>query len=63
MLAFKLAFVVLIVLTSFFHDFILGPKARGSKTYSAIAKVVGRSNLFLALIIVLFAVFLRLGGF
>ncbi|OGP36085.1 MAG: hypothetical protein A2X87_07325 [Deltaproteobacteria bacterium GWC2_42_51] len=62
-LAFKLAFVVLIVLTSFFHDFILGPKARGSKTYSAIAKVVGRSNLFLALIIVLFAVFLRLGGF
>lgn len=62
-LAIKISFVILIISTSLLHDFILGPKARSSSGYSRIAKWLGRSNLFIALAIVLFAVFLRLGGF
>lgn len=59
----KISFVVLIILTSLLHDFIFGPKARTSAGYSNIAKWLGRSNLFIALAIVLFAVIIRLGGF
>lgn len=59
----KISFVVLIIMTSLLHDFIFGPKARNSPACSFIAKWLGRSNLFIALTIVLFAVFLRLGGF
>ncbi len=62
-LAIKISFVLLIISTSLIHDFIFGPKARNSSGYSNIAKWLGRSNLFIALAIVLFAVFLRLGGF
>lgn len=58
----KVALVVLIVLSSFFHDFLIGPKARSSPKYSTIARVFGRGNLLIALLIVLFAVFIRLGG-
>ncbi|MDP2682140.1 MAG: CopD family protein [Deltaproteobacteria bacterium] len=62
-LAIKILFVIFIISTSLLHDFIFGPKARNSSVYSNIAKWLGRSNLFIALAIVLFAVFLRLGGF
>ncbi|HBR18150.1 MAG: hypothetical protein A3G39_02585 [Deltaproteobacteria bacterium RIFCSPLOWO2_12_FULL_43_16] len=62
-LAVKSALVILIVLTSLSHDFFFGPKARTSPAYSAFAKWLGRSNLFIALAIVVFAVLLRLGGF
>ena len=59
----KISFVILIIVTSLLHDFVFGPRARSSPAYSAFAKWLGRSNLFIALVIVFFAVFLRLGGF
>jgi len=62
-LSIKISFVILIILTSLLHDFVFGPKAGNSPGYSSFAKWLGRSNLFTAIIIVLFAVFLRLGGF
>jgi putative copper resistance protein D len=58
----KITLVILIVISSFLHDFWIGPGARGSKKYSTIAKVVGRSNLLVALLIVLAAVFMRAAG-
>lgn len=58
----KLALVVIIVISSLVHDFWLGPKARNSPNFSFYAKIFGRSNLILALLIVLFAVFIRAGG-
>lgn len=61
-LAIKLSLVALIVLSSFLHDFWLGPKARNSPNFSRFAKIFGRSNLIIALLIVIFAVFLRAGG-
>ncbi len=57
----KLVFVFIIVVTSLAHDFWLGPKARGSAGYSRLAMYLGRSNLIVALIIVVFAVLLRTG--
>jgi copper resistance protein D len=62
-LAIKISFVILIISTSLFHDFIFGPMAKNSPGYSRLAKWLGRSNLFIALAIVFFAVILRLGGF
>jgi len=62
-LAFKLAFVFIIVVSSFTHDFFFGPRARNSPRYSMIAKVFGRGNLLIALVIVVLAVILRAGGF
>lgn len=59
----KIFLVTLIVLSSLFHDFWLGPKARNSPTFSTLAKIFGRSNLIVALIIVIVAVFIRAGGF
>lgn len=59
-LAFKLTFVTIIVLSSLFHDFWLGPKARYSRSLSRWARIFGRTNLLIALIIVLCAVLLRL---
>ncbi|MFQ5480868.1 MAG: DUF4149 domain-containing protein [Thermodesulfobacteriota bacterium] len=61
-LTIKLTFVTILVISSLVHDFWLGPKARGSKNFTTIAKIFGRSNLFIAIIIVIFAVFLRVGG-
>ncbi|MBI5562425.1 MAG: DUF4149 domain-containing protein [Deltaproteobacteria bacterium] len=61
-LAVKLTFVTLIVLSSLFHDFYLGPNARTSPKISRWARVFGRTNLLLALIIVILAVILRTGG-
>ena len=58
----KLALVALIVASSLVHDFWLGPKARNSPGFSRIAKIFGRSNLIVALLIVIFAVMLRAGG-
>lgn len=58
----KLIFVFLIVLSSLLHDFWLGPKARQSRSYSKFAVIFGRSNLIVALIIVVYAVIIRAGG-
>ncbi len=62
-LSVKLSFVILIVISSLVHDFWLGPKARSSPKFSKYAKIFGRSNLVIALLIVIFAVILRSGGF
>lgn len=61
-LAIKLALVFIIVVSSLVHDFWLGPRARSSPNFSSIAKVFGRTNLIIALLIVIFAVILRAGG-
>ncbi len=61
-LSIKLTLVVIIVLSSFVHDFWLGPKARNSSKFSRIARIFGRGNLLIALLIVIFAVILRAGG-
>lgn len=58
----KLSLVSLIVVTSFSHDFIFGPKAIDSFYYSSLARLLGRINLIIALLIVLFGVILRFGG-
>lgn len=61
-LAIKLGLVALIVTLSFIHDFFLGPKARNSPNFSKIARIFGRTNLIIALLIVIFAVIIRAGG-
>lgn len=58
----KVTLVTIIVISSFVHDFFLGPKARNSPTFSKTARLFGRVNLLIALAIVLFAVFIRAGG-
>ena len=58
----KLALVALIVISSLVHDFYVGPKAKTSPKIAGYARIFGRGNMILALIIVLFAVFIRLGG-
>lgn len=57
----KLAFVFLIVVSSLAHDFWFGPRARGSAGYSRLAMYMGRSNLIIAIVIVVLAVLLRTG--
>lgn len=61
-LAIKLALVILIVLSALVHDFWIGPRARSSPRFSAMARLFGRGNLLIALLIVVFAVILRAGG-
>jgi putative copper export protein len=61
-LAVKLALVILIVVSALVHDFWIGPRARNSPGFSKIARLVGRANLIIALLIVVFAVILRAGG-
>ncbi len=58
----KLLLVAAIVVSSLIHDFYLGPKARTDRKYSSVARRVGRLNLLIAMLIVLFATFIRLGG-
>jgi putative copper export protein len=58
----KLILVTIIIISSLIHDFYLGPKARSDRRYSHLARALGRGNLFIAILIALFAVFLRLGG-
>lgn len=62
-LAWKLALVTLLVISSLIHDFYVGPKAKESPRLSRMARIFGRSNLLVALVIVVFAVILRAGGF
>ncbi len=59
----KLGLVFIIVVSSLVHDFFLGPKARLSPRYSTLARYFGRSNLIIAVFIVILAVILRAGGF
>lgn len=58
----KLILVFIIVVSSLLHDFWVGPKARESRKFSAYARIFGRTNLILAVLIVLFAVFIRTAG-
>lgn len=58
----KVCLVVIIVLSSLLHDFWLGPAARNSAKLSSIARIFGRTNLIIALLIVIFAVIIRAGG-
>ena len=58
----KLILVFIIVVSSLLHDFWVGPKARESRKFSAYARIFGRANLILAVLIVLFAVFIRTAG-
>ncbi len=58
----KIMLVTTIVVLSFLHDFFVGPMARDNPYYSNIARWIGRFNLLLALLIVLFGVFIRFGG-
>jgi len=60
--AVKILLVILIVLSALVHDFWIGPKARNSPKHSKMARIFGRTNLIIALLIVLFAVFIRAGG-
>ncbi len=61
-LAIKLTLVAIIVISSLIHDFYLGPKARTSPRLTLLAKIFGRGNLIIALLIVIFAVLLRARG-
>ncbi|MBE9532175.1 MAG: DUF4149 domain-containing protein [Proteobacteria bacterium] len=58
----KLILVFALVSSSLLHDFWVGPKARNSEKFRTYAKIFGRGNLIMALLIVLFAVFIRTGG-
>ena len=58
----KLALVLLIIVSSLLHDFWVGPNARSSTKFSLYAKIFGRGNLIIALLIVIFAVIIRTGG-
>jgi putative copper export protein len=62
MLLIKLILVFIIVVSSLLHDFWVGPKARESKKFSTYARIFGRTNLIIAILIVLFAVFVRTAG-
>lgn len=59
----KLSLVTYIVISSLFHDFVFGPKARHNALAGTIARYIGRTNLVVAIFIVFSAVALRLGGF
>lgn len=61
-LAVKLALVAIIVTSALVHDFWVGPRARNSPRHSKMARIFGRANLIIAVLIVLFAVLLRAGG-
>lgn len=58
----KLTFIFLIVASSLTHDFWFGPRAREDENMRKYAKFWGRSNFIMALVIVFFAVSLRLGS-
>lgn len=59
----KLGLVFILIVSCALHDFWVGPKARTSPKFSRYAKIFGRSNLILAVLIVVFAVIIRAGGF
>lgn len=63
-LIFKLTLVVLVIVLTLVHDFILGPKSialsrqkRGPHPFQAVVRWVARLNLILGLLVVLAAVF------
>ncbi len=58
----KLSLIAILITSSLIHDFFIGPKSRDSEKFSLIAKLMGRSNLVIALFIILFAVLLRLNS-
>jgi len=58
----KLILVALVIASSVIHDFVIGPRSRSNPKLSNVAKIVGRSNLVLTLIVVYLAVTLKFGG-
>lgn len=58
----KLILVFILVISSLLHDFWVGPKARNSDKFRTYAKIFGRGNMIIAILIVLFAVFIRTAG-
>ena len=58
----KLILVFILVVSSLLHDFWVGPKARTSRKFSCLRKDIRADNLVLAILIVLFAVFIRTAG-
>lgn len=62
-LALKVLFVLLALTSALVHDFWIGPKSRTSRQYGKYAMWMGRTNLLIALVIVLLAVFIRAGGY
>src|SRR3989304_3653149 len=50
----KITLVTIIVISALVHDFWIGPKARNSAKHARLARIFGRTNLIIALLIVLF---------
>jgi len=59
-LGFKLIFVMMAIAISAFHDFYIGPAAVNKPTLATAARIIGRVNFILAIIILILAVILRL---
>lgn len=59
-LGFKLLFVLAAIIISAFHDFYIGPVAVERPPLAGVARIIGRVNFFVAIIILVLAVILRL---
>lgn len=59
-LGFKLMFVIIAIIISAVHDFYIGPAAVERVSWAGAARIIGRMNFFIAIIIIVLAVILRL---
>ncbi len=59
-LGFKLMFVIIAIIISAVHDFDIGPAAVKRVSWAGAARIIGRVNFILAIIILVLAVILRL---
>lgn len=57
----KFGLIAVLVTSIIVHDFYLGPKARKNPKFMVYAKIFGRFNLVLAILIVIMAVMVRTG--
>lgn len=57
----KFGLIAVLVVSIIIHDFYIGPKARTNPKLMVYAKVFGRANLILAILIVITAVMVRTG--
>ncbi len=57
----KFFLIAVLVISIIVHDFYLGPKARTNPKFMGYAKIFGRGNLILAILIVIMAVMVRTG--
>lgn len=60
-LKYKFGLIGILVISIIVHDFYLGPKARANPKLMGFAKIFGRVNLALAILIVIMAVMVRTG--